>query len=166
MNLQKSLIFNIALALLIGSVVFFLSQEGYLTRPELASLDLSFRIRGALSCSPHIVIIEISDADIMQVGRWPWKRSWHAALTRALTKLGARSIYFDIIFSEPATEEEDQLFEDAIKESKDVYLPFAFQLPSLDIRSAVAPLPRRGRGTLPENAAGGDLSLDLLGPLG
>ena len=142
MNLSKSFVINITLALLAVVVISMLSQEGFFKWPELASLDMSFRIRGATSFDPNIIIVEISDSDIAKVGRWPWKRSWHAAMTKALSDLGAREIYFDIIFAEPSDEEDDSLFEKAIKDTGKVYLPFAFQPPTMDINTAVLPIKR------------------------
>jgi len=107
---------------------------------ELFSLDISFRLRGTIHHNPKINIIEISDYDIANIGRWPWKRTWHAAITRALSDMGARAIYFDMVFSEPSEENEDALFAMAIKESGRVYLPFAFQPPSLNIDDALLPI--------------------------
>jgi len=142
LKLKKTLLSNIALGVLVASLILFLSQKEFLKRLELATLDFSFRLRGTLSYNPHIVIIEITDSDILSLGRWPWKRSWHAAISKSLTALGAKSIYFDIIFSEPSTEEDDGLFEEAIKQTKNVYLPFVFQDTSFDIKNALLPLKR------------------------
>ena len=63
-------------------------------------------------------------------------------MSRALTSLGAKYVYFDIIFSESAPEEEDRALEEALKESKNVYLPFVFQDTSYDINKAFLPLGR------------------------
>lgn len=142
MRLSKSLIINITFSLLAVVVISMLAQEGFFKWPELASLDMSFRLKGSAPVDPNIIIVEISDSDIAKVGRWPWKRSWHAAITRALSDLGAREIYFDIIFAEPSDEEDDSVFEEAIKRSGRVYLPFAFQPPSPDINNAVLPIKR------------------------
>lgn len=142
MKLKKFLVYNIILAILAASLIFFFQQKGFLTRLELASLDFSFRLRGPLSYNPHIIIIEVSDYDITKIGRWPWKRTWHAAMTRALTDLGAKYIYFDIVFSEGAGEEDDKLLEESIKESKRVYLPSVFQEPSFDSKSLLCPIER------------------------
>lgn len=153
MKLKRSLLFNIALAFLAASSVFFLSHIGILNRAELSSLDFSFRLRGALPSNPNIVVIEITDSDIAKIGRWPWKRSWHAAMAKALTGMGARSIYFDIIFSEPSSSEDDGLFEEAIRLGKNVYLPFVLQDSTFDEKNALLPLNRfsshiKGTGAL------------------
>lgn len=142
MRLKRSLFLNIVLAALVASAILFFYQKGLLKRAELAALDSSFRLRGSLTCNPHIVIIEVTDSDILENGRWPWPRSWHAALVNALNDLGAKFIYFDIIFSENSIEKDDALLEEAIKSSKKVYLPFVFQGNSFNINNALLPIPR------------------------
>jgi len=61
-------------------------------------------------------------------------------MTQSLKGLGAKYVYFDIIFSEPSSLESDSIFEEAIKVNQNVYLPFAFQNTSLDITEAFMPL--------------------------
>jgi diguanylate cyclase (GGDEF)-like protein len=124
---KKTVLLNIALAVICASLTLILSSRGILKRAELSSLDFYFHLRGPIQFNPRINIIEITDSDLAKIGRWPWPRSWHAAITKALTNLGAKSVYFDIIFSEPSTNEDDAIFEEAIKSNKNVYLPFVFQ---------------------------------------
>ncbi|HEV7813889.1 MAG TPA: adenylate/guanylate cyclase domain-containing protein, partial [Janthinobacterium sp.] len=53
---------------------------------------------------PRIVIVDIDEASLAQVGRWPWSRDVVAQL---VTRLGAdyhaRAIGFDVVFPEPDT---------------------------------------------------------------
>lgn len=142
MKLHKRIVLNIFLAWIIAVLVFTLHQNGLLKNIENDSLDVAFKLRGSLPTNPHIVIIEITDSDIAQVGRWPWKRSWDAAITQTLTELGAKTVYFDIIFSEASDEQDDALFEEALKRSKNTYLPFAFQAGDINIKEAFLPIKR------------------------
>ena len=142
MKLKKSLLTNILFGILVATALFYCSQENLLKRLELSSLDSAFRLRKNIPPNKNIVIVEITDADVSGVGRWPWKRTWEATMARALTGLGAKYVYFDIIFSEAAPEEDDKTLEEAIKESKNVYLPFVFQDTSYDINRAFLPLAR------------------------
>ncbi len=142
MKLNKPLLVNISLGLLIASSLFFLSHKGFLKRAEISGLDFSFYLRNSIPYNKNIVIVEITDSDISKIGRWPWKRSWHAAITQALKTLGAKYIYFDVIFSEASDENDDRLFEEAIKLSKNVYLPFVFEDTTYDIKKAFAPITR------------------------
>jgi len=140
LKIKKYLFFNIALAFVVTASVSILSSAGYLERLRLASLDLLFRLRGPIPYSDKIIIIELDEDCIFRVGRWPWKRTWHAALTRAVKELGARALYFDILFSEEASQEEDDVFSGAIEEAGNVYLPFAFPERTSDVKSALFPI--------------------------
>ena len=142
MKVNKVLISNLIIAVIVASSIAALSNKGILKRIKFESSDFFFRIRPPLRVSPRIVVIEITDNDIAKIGRWPWKRTWYAAMTKALKQFGAKYIYFDIIFSEPASKEEDALFSEAIKEAGNVYLPFAFRQNSTKIKSALLPIPQ------------------------
>ena len=140
-RIRKYFLFNIVIAFIVASIVVYFSAKGFVRRIELASSDLFFKMRPSLFYSPHIAIIEIDDDNIAKVGRWPWKRTWHAAIAEALKAFGAKYIYFDIIFSEPASKDEDALFAEAIKKTDNVYLPFAFPHGSTKIKEALMPIP-------------------------
>ncbi len=107
---------------------------------EISGLDFLFRLKGASSCNQNIVIVGIDDENISKVGRWPWSREWHGAITKALKEFGAKAIYFDIIFSEESTPEIDDVFAEAMDDADCVYLPFTFQERSRRIESALFPI--------------------------
>ena len=67
--------------------------------------------------SGDIVFVKIDDQSLRQVGRWPWPRRYHAQLTDALTKAGARRIFFDIMFIGPTTADDDQQLAEAFRRS-------------------------------------------------
>ncbi|WP_321501592.1 adenylate/guanylate cyclase domain-containing protein [Breoghania sp.] len=46
-------------------------------------------------------IVDIDDAALAEYGQWPWPRTRIAALVKRLSELGAASISFDMVFSEP-----------------------------------------------------------------
>lgn len=127
---------------MVVTLVLALSPKGLLKRLELTSLDFSFFLRGPVFYNPRIIIIEITDSDITGIGRWPWKRSWLAATAKTLSDVGAKYTYFDIILSEASTEEDDALLQEALKVTKNVYLPFVFQGSSFEIKNALLPLER------------------------
>lgn len=139
---KKALLFNVVLALATASVVLVGSRFGFLHRLEFLTSDLIFRLRGVSETRQPIVIIEITDQDIEKIGRWPWKRSWHAAMAKILSDMGARAVYFDIIFSEPSLENDDALFEEAVKTTKKVYLPYVFQGRPYDTNNTLFPIER------------------------
>lgn len=139
----KSKFISSIIAFILASAILLLSGTNFLTRLKLNSLDFLFHLKGSSSYNPHIVIVEIDDENISKIGRWPWRRSWHAGMIEALNSLGARYILFDIIFSEASSEfeEDDDVFSEAIKKAGNVYLPFAFPDPAnIDIENALLPL--------------------------
>ncbi|RKY42746.1 MAG: hypothetical protein DRP85_01670 [Candidatus Makaraimicrobium thalassicum] len=142
MKFKKKFILNIFLAFLVSSLIVIFSEQGFLKRLKLDGLDLLFRLRGVSAYNPHIIIVEIDNENISKVGRWPWSRDWHAAITSALKALGAKQIYFDFLFSEASSEENDGIFSEAIKDAGNVYLPFAFQGRSRDMANALVPIER------------------------
>ena len=140
MKLNKTFIFNVIIGLFIASLVVIFSEIGLFRRLELASSDFLFWIRKSPSHSDKIVIIEITDEDVAKVGRWPWDRIWHAAAIKAMKNLGAKYIYLDMLFSEASSKENDDALGLAIKESENVYLPFAFQDKTFDAESILMPI--------------------------
>jgi len=49
----------------------------------------------------NIQIVDIDEASLHEFGRMPWPRKQFAALTTQLTQLGAITIAFDVLFTEP-----------------------------------------------------------------
>jgi len=140
LKIKKNFVINLGFSCFIALIILFSANIGVLKQLKLAALDFCFNLRGPLPAKPNIIIIEVTDDDITKVGRWPWDRTWHAAMTQSLKGLGAKFVYFDIIFSEPSPPEKDKIFEEAMRLGQNVYLPFAFQSKSLDINDAFLPL--------------------------
>ncbi len=93
---------------------------------ELETLDFRFHLRPAPATTDKVVLIEIGDDTLKNLGQWPIARNYHALLIKALSESGAKSIIFDIFFNE--TREYDDDLESAIRDAKNVYLPFVFEL--------------------------------------
>ncbi|MDR3097251.1 MAG: CHASE2 domain-containing protein [Paraburkholderia sp.] len=70
--------------------------------------------------SPDIVIVEIDDASVAALGRWPWPRSLHAQLVDRLAKAGVAAVVYDVLFTEPSPD--DARFGAALRE-RPSYLP-------------------------------------------
>ncbi|MCX7944198.1 MAG: adenylate/guanylate cyclase domain-containing protein [Deltaproteobacteria bacterium] len=69
---------------------------------EKRFLDQMFILRGPKKVSDNIVIVDVDEKSIAELGRWPWNRSIMAeALKRLHNDYNARTILFDIIFAEP-----------------------------------------------------------------
>lgn len=114
-------------------LVSFLSIFRFFNIQELRSYDLRISLRPPLKVSEDIVIIEISDDTLQNLGRWPLPRDFHASLVSVLTQLEVKAIIFDILFSEPTLY--DEAFAKSIKLAGNVYLPRVFYIPQSVRRS-------------------------------
>ncbi|MBA3730334.1 MAG: EAL domain-containing protein, partial [Sphingomonas sp.] len=80
------------------------------------------------SLHPHrasgdIVLVEIDDRSLREMGRWPWPRRVHAQLTDKLTAAGANRIFFDLLFENRSNPTDDAMLAGAIARSGLVTLP-------------------------------------------
>jgi CHASE2 domain-containing sensor protein/signal transduction histidine kinase len=55
--------------------------------------------------SPDIVLVDIDNASIDALGRWPWTRSVHAQLVNRLADAGAAAVVYDVLFTEPSADD-------------------------------------------------------------
>ncbi|PLZ01702.1 histidine kinase [Burkholderia sp. WAC0059] len=55
--------------------------------------------------SPDIVVVDIDNASVAALGRWPWPRSIHAKLVDRLADDGAAAIVYDVLFTEPSPDD-------------------------------------------------------------
>jgi len=97
---------------------------GWLWRLDMAAYDATASLVPR-PVAEEVAIVAIDDRSLAQIGRWPWRRSVHAALIERLTAAGARVIALDIILHEPNPEnpDADQVLADAIVKSGRVVLP-------------------------------------------
>ncbi len=107
--------------------VFTISYFHLLDSFELETLDLRFILRPKIPTTDKVVFIEIGEDTFEKLGRFPFDRNNHTLLVKALKDAGAKYIFLDMFFSEKQ-ESKDKDLEDAIKESNNVYLPFAFEI--------------------------------------
>jgi CHASE2 domain-containing sensor protein len=128
----------LVLILSIGAISYFRLLDYY----ELASLDFRFVFRyPKIPTTDNVVFIEIGEDTIEKLGRFPFDRNYHAAVTKALSEHGAKMALFDLLFSEP--HEHDKEMEFALNQAGNVYLPSAFDLKTkgnkvTDVRGYIA----------------------------
>ena len=52
---------------------------------------------------PSILIVEVDEQSLRDRGTWPWPRTAHARMIDRLSQAGAKSIVYDVLFSQPAS---------------------------------------------------------------
>jgi len=68
---------------------------------RLRTFDFYQSLRPRETVSRPVVIVDIDEASLKDIGQWPWPRTIVADLVTKLTQLGAVAIAFDVIFAEP-----------------------------------------------------------------
>jgi adenylate cyclase len=80
-------------------------------------------VRGDRPTPRNIVVVDVDDVtfgDLQQ--RWPFPRSLHGKLIDRLRREGAKAIAYDVQFTEPTTESQDNALIDAVGRAKNVVL--------------------------------------------
>jgi diguanylate cyclase len=105
----KLLFWAIFVAVLVGATGF------------AAPLDVAATaIRNSIVSRPasgDIVLVGIDDKSLARYGEWPWSRGHHAKMIDELDRLGAKNIFFDIIFSSYDGSLDDRSLAAALKRS-------------------------------------------------
>jgi adenylate cyclase len=63
--------------------------------------DLMFRLRGSTPVSPRVVVVDIDEKSLAELGQWPWPRSVFGQLLHRIDDAGAAVVGLDIVFAEP-----------------------------------------------------------------
>jgi adenylate cyclase len=81
---------------------FFVAADwGLPLRIEGEMLDLRFRLRPVQRHPVPVVIVEIDDRSIAEIGRWPWSRQVLARLLDRIAAAKPKLICLDLLFTEP-----------------------------------------------------------------
>ena len=152
------------LAVVVTLTLVLLGQLEWL---EYRSLDWLFELRGGLfklarlePPTTPIVIVEIDEASIREIGAWPFRRGLHGELLDRISEWKPLVIGVDVIFPQPSRygPQDDQRFGAAIARARNVVLAAACTttvqpLANIGLKPTVSdcdlPLP-----TLRERAAG------------
>jgi adenylate cyclase len=108
--------------------VFFFGAWGSLETGETLSLSwqdflYSTRVKTGEDIR-DVVIVAVDEPSFRALNqKWPWPRTMHATVVEKLSRTGPKAIVFDILFSEPSRNpEDDQVFATAIQAAGNVSL--------------------------------------------
>ncbi|MHC1728728.1 MAG: CHASE2 domain-containing protein [Syntrophobacteraceae bacterium] len=116
-----------AVGLLVGmlGLVVSLTPLG-MDLEESAGLHVLFHLRGPRPVPPGVTVVALDQESAEALGLSPnplkWPRSLHARLTSNLSLQKASVVVFDVLFSEPTAEEDDDELARAVKNAGNVVL--------------------------------------------
>ena len=93
-----------AVALLLALALAMLAQwlaPGAVRGVEEMAGDLTWRVGASPQPERRVVVVDIDEASLKEVGPWPWPRAKTAELAERLTAAGALLQVYDIGFSDP-----------------------------------------------------------------
>lgn len=135
------------LVAVISSLVFAIFGLFPPKRVDDVLYDVLARANGRPADS-SILIVDIDDRSLAQLGAWPWSREVHAAMVDRLSQAGAQTIVYDVLFSQASRDPaHDRVLGEAIARSGKVYLPQFLQ-------DSGGEAPPRVVGSIPEIAHG------------
>jgi len=111
------------LALLLSLVVF--ETIGFLKAFELQFLDTMMALRGEKPSNPNLILITLDDPTTNALGS-PLPRQYYSQLLRALNQYGAKTVVFDLQFSDKKEAPTDAELAALIRNSGHVIQPFLF----------------------------------------
>ncbi|WP_343698255.1 CHASE2 domain-containing protein [Caulobacter sp.] len=107
----------------VASLVMALFAVAPPKRVDDVLYDVLIRADGR-PADPSILLIDIDDRSLAQLGAWPWSRAVHADMIDQLDQAGAKAIVYDILFTQGSADPaQDQALGAAIARSGKVYLP-------------------------------------------
>ncbi len=116
-------------------------------------LDLLFRLRGPRPPDQRIVLIEVDEPSLQQLGAWPFPRRLHADLLAHLRQ--ATAVGFDILFPEPT--DDDALLSRALESGPPVTMAITHERDGRLLRPAGSIAGYKGVGHIETILAGDGL---------
>ena len=113
---------TLLVGLAVGAAVAVVELTGALDRVEGDTIDLRFELRGTRP-APDLVIVAIDDVTFSELNRrWPFPRELHARAIDRLRAAGVRQIAYDVQFTEPTDDRNDNALFDAVARAGHVVL--------------------------------------------
>ena len=108
-----------------SALVIAATRGGWTASLDVLFLDFATSLRRPPP-NDQILLVEIDDASLAAIGRWPWPRSVHAAAIDRIAAAHPAAIGYDVLFLEPAPD--DAVLATSIARARTVFLPI---LPAL-----------------------------------
>ncbi len=91
----------VCVVLLLALVPLRLADPPPLEELRLRTFDLFQALRPRVQTTWPVVIVDIDEPSLKQIGQWPWPRTVLADLVTRLRAAGAVAVGFDMVFAEP-----------------------------------------------------------------
>jgi len=91
----------VCILLLFALVPLRIADPRPLEEVHLRTFDLFQVLRPRLQTARPVVIADIDEASLKEIGQWPWPRTIVADLVTKLREMGAVAVGLDIVFAEP-----------------------------------------------------------------
>ena len=92
---------SLVLLLLLLGHVGKLYNLGFIDTVDAVLYDLKIRLFQPPGNDERVVIVDVDEKSLQEIGRWPWSRDVTARLTRNLfEQYGAAAVGFDVVFAE------------------------------------------------------------------
>jgi CHASE2 domain-containing sensor protein len=141
MKLRRRLLIEWLIIIIFGTLACLLMLQWRAT----SAFDNMFYDQLSAASRPapdhDILIINIDEQSLGELGKWPWPRTNHADLIEKLNVDRPRSILLDILVSEASSVRDDRALATAMRKSTPVYLPVNFATPGSDGRPFDVELP-------------------------
>jgi adenylate cyclase len=84
-----------------------------------------YNMEWSMTQQPHedIIVIEIDDKSIKEIGKFPFDRKVYAPFIQKLEESGVKVVAFDITFNSPSNPESDQIFADELAKHSNIIIP-------------------------------------------
>ena len=81
--------------------------SGWLADLEARSGDVVWRLYAQRKDERRLIVVDIDERSLREVGPWPWPRSTQARLVKEIAQLGAGQQVFDIVFTDQREGDEE-----------------------------------------------------------